>query len=320
MRPLPPEDILSIVDQVNWDPLRSSRILLTGGTGLIGRWLVESFSLANANLKLGASMLVVSRKGNFGGDEGGVSYAIADILYGGGLRGRGGFTHCIHAACPSCACPPIDDITMFRTIVRGTDNVLGACEDSGVCRALYVSSGAARLKTETPYGAAKLAAESLCKIYSNNGKMGIPIARPYTLIGPGLPLDAHFAVGNFIGDAIRGGPIVIKGNKNAIRSYLYMSDATVLLWRSLVSGKTCIPIEIGSHDIISIVDLAKLVGETLGSSVCSVSTAMSCDYDYYGVPDRPSANKRGLECDWLSSMVSLDDAILKTAEYYGYVR
>jgi len=44
-----------------WEPLRGQKILLTGGTGFFGCWLLESFARANDALGLEASALVLTR-------------------------------------------------------------------------------------------------------------------------------------------------------------------------------------------------------------------------------------------------------------------
>src|SRR5947209_7804617 len=44
-----------------WESLRNQRIFITGGTGFVGTWLLESLAWANEQLKLDVTAVVLTR-------------------------------------------------------------------------------------------------------------------------------------------------------------------------------------------------------------------------------------------------------------------
>ena len=121
------------------------------------------------------------------------------------------------------------------------------------------------LNPNSAYGEGKRAAELLCTLMASQHGFEAKIARCFAFVGPHLPLDAHFAVGNFIRDGIQSKPIHIRGDGTAYRSYLYAADLTIWLWTILFQGKSCQPYNVGSDLAITIGELGKLVTEVIGS-------------------------------------------------------
>jgi len=106
------------------------------------------------------------------------------------------------------------------------------------------------------YGEGKRVAELLCALAAWETGIACVIARCFAFIGPHLPLDAHYAAGNFLRDALKGGPINIISDGRPVRSYLYMADLMVWLMILLVKGQSCRPYNVGSDEAVSLAELA----------------------------------------------------------------
>jgi dTDP-glucose 4,6-dehydratase len=264
-----------------WEELRGNRLFITGGTGFFGCWLLESFVWACDRLNLDAKAVVVTRRPEaFALKAPHLAAHPSLSLWQGDVRTfafpEGAFSHVIHAATS-----PSDDnsLQMLDTIITGTRRTL---EFAVHCRArkfLLTSSGAIygtqppeithlpeeysggpnTMDPRSAYGEGKRVAEVLCAIYSRQNGLQTKIARCFAFVGPYQPLDAHFAIGNFIRDALANSPIEVRGDGSAIRSYLYAADLAIWLWTILWRGKTCHPYNVGSEDALTIAELARHV-------------------------------------------------------------
>jgi nucleoside-diphosphate-sugar epimerase len=286
-QPLDREDLQHVLDNTRdlWEELRGNRVFLTGGTGFFGVWLLETFSYANDKLRLGARAVCLTRdQSAFRRKAPHLAASPAISFVRGDVRDfpfpSGEFSHLIHAATTSSA--PVTHLETLDTIIIGTRRALDLAATCGAKKILLTSSGAVygtqppdmthipetfagTLDVTNPasaYGEGKRIAELLCELYRIEHGIEPRIARCFAFVGPHLPLDAHFAIGNFIGDGLKGEPIRVKGDGTARRSYLYAADLAIWLWTILMRGRPCWPYNVGSETDLSIGQLAGLVAES----------------------------------------------------------
>lgn len=265
--------------------LDGASLFITGGTGFFGRWLLAVLAQARERLGLRVEVTVLSRRPDAFAERQRDLAGLAFVrLLAGDVRTFAfpstRFSHIIHAATDTSVTADRDPAILISSITDGTRRVLELAAQCGAQRLLYVSSGAVYgrqpsdlaempedysgapdpLDVRSAYGQAKRLAEQLCTIAAAEGGVAAVIARAFAFVGPGLPLDAHFAIGNFIRDATAARDISVTGDGSPSRSYLYAGDLAAWLLILLVRGRSRRAYNVGSDQAISIADLARLVG------------------------------------------------------------
>ena len=132
--------------------------------------------------------------------------------------------------------------------------------------------------------------------------------RLYAFAGPGIPLDQHFAAGNFMRDALDSGFIEIKGNPKTQRSYMYPSDLTKHIFQSLVSGDIETK-EVGSTEVVSIDELAKIISTHTENSGVGAGDDSKIMTSYY-----PKTK------DLLVQTLELEESIMKWRDWLRAIR
>ena len=272
-----------------FNALKDARIFLTGGTGFLGIWLLETISWANHWVNANIHVLVLCRNPS-------VMLVKAPHLMGNprikflqsDVRDfkfpQENFTHIIHAATSASEKLNTESpLEMVDTITLGARRVLDFTVKCGASTFLQLSSCAVygrqppEMKTVeegymggpdvtdlwSAYGEGKRISELLGSIYAAENSFEHKIARISSIVGPYMPLDIHFAIGNFIRNTLNAEDIIIKGDGRPYRANLYIADAITWLLTILIRGKNNRPYNVGSDDGISLKELAQLV--------CSVS-------------------------------------------------
>lgn len=334
-------DLDAILEQTRdeWLELNGARIFLTGGTGFIGCWLLDSFGWARSRLGLDVELAVLTRDpALFRRKEPRLAALPGLRLFAGDVRDfafpTDKFSHVIHAATAASAALNVDSpLVMIDTIVDGTQHTLDLAAHCGAKTFLHTSSGGvygrqSEAMTHIPedyagapdpfdpwsaYGESKRLAELLGTIYSKRHGFEHKVARIFALVGPRLPLDIHYAMGNFIRDGLHGGPIKIGGDGTPFRSYLYASDLVVWLWTILVRGVHNRPYNVGSDHSVTIADTARAVSGIFGGNL-AVEIACQPMPGQRGNRYVPSIERAKRELG-LRPRVALVDGIRRTVEW-----
>jgi len=322
-----------------WEELQGKRIFITGGTGFFGCWFLESFAWANDRLNLNASMLVLTRDGEtFKKKAPHLTNHPSISFHTGDVRSfdfpAGNFDYIIHAAASlSPGLNGEDSLRIFDIILEGTRHTLEFGKQCGMKKFLLISSGAVYGKQppgvsripedyqgapdptdrHSAYGEGKRAAESLTILTAGQYGFEAKIARCFAFVGPYLKLDSHWAIGNFIRDGLNKGPLVVKSDGTAGRSYLYAADLMIFLWTILFQGKSCRPYNVGSDSEINIRSLAELISAVFKIEkdiVVSGNPVSVNNVDRY-VP----SIKRAQEELHLKQEVDLQNALARTIKF-----
>ena len=335
------EQVLSTTKEI-WLNKNNKTIFLTGGTGFFGIWFQMSFIFINRQLNLNSRLIILTRnekkflkKHPWVEEYNEIRFVEGDIVDFKFIDEK--VDYIIHAATEASVYLNLEQpLTMFNTIVNGTKRILDFAKMKKVDEFLFISSGAVygaqpvnclnisedyigapkTLEASSMYGEGKRMAEVLCSVYHKNFQLPIKIARCYAFIGPFLPLDSHFAAGNFIKNVLSNEDITITGDGGPLRSYMYPSDLMVWLWTILFKGDNNQAYNVGSDKSISILELACLIAESRGTK--------KTDIRIKGVKNKlpksiyvPSIYKAKSELN-LRITVSIEESIQKLLDFAAY--
>lgn len=317
----------------------TNKLLLTGGTGFFGKAILRFYLNRLHNLDTDIFILsrdpetFISSYPEFDNCES-IHYIKGDILDRSSLPWDLKFSHILHAATDSTLGPSLSSLFRFNQIVDGTRNILDLALATSTKRFLLTSSGGIYGtqppdclelsedwygsppldNTDAAYSHAKRAAEFLCSLYRKTHKLETVVARCFAFSGQDLPCDAHFAIGNFIKDALTSEYILVKGDGTPLRSYLDQFDLAHWLFTLMFEGVDGEAYNVGSNRAISIAELAYLVRDILAinKSVLIRDTLTSSERHRYV----PSIDKI-CALHKLAPTITLEDSIVTMAKSYG---
>lgn len=341
MKAVPREDLDEIVVGVGdgWSRLFSggARVLITGASGFVGGWMLDSLHRAREVHALDVRVVattrdrarLISRRPYLEGVSW-VEVIAGDVRE---LEVAGALTHVIHcASAVESSEGSRDPDGVADLVVRGTARVMSTARAAGATRMLHMSSGAVHrsamaspaLATDRAaagavvpsadlFAHAKRLAEAIALRDGTDGAFAVVAARCFALLGPGLPLDGQFAAGNFVRDMLAGGPVVVRGDGRPIRTYLHPVDLATWCWRLLLDAPGGSAWDVGGTEEVCIRDLAaRIAAHREGVAVKVTGAVGRGEPDRY-VPDiLPSARALGV-----APRIGLDEAIRRMIAWYS---
>jgi nucleoside-diphosphate-sugar epimerase len=252
-------------------------ILIAGATGFVGSWLVSSLEHMNATYNSNLEIVALSRSGSnrIPGSPANTKTISLD------LTDQSSKLELKFDCIFNCATPSsrnhggLDTNQVLASSIIGTKSLLNLCIRNSKPTFINLSSGIITKRSmdfdldlmsiKDAYLHGKRVSESLILEAVSAGNIKGRNLRLYAFAGPGIPLDQHFAAGNFMNDAIHGRPISIKGNPATLRSYLYPTDMIVNIL-NCAAKDSLKEIEIGSQETVSMHRLAETINEVTGNS------------------------------------------------------
>ena len=320
-----------------WELLRGQNIFITGGTGFVGKWLLATLKRARQAQQLDCKITILSRQP----DDFARDCSFLDPTWMKMSKGdvrdftfpQGEHAVVIHAATDVARQSNSKD--MLETCGAGTERVLAFAKQVHAKKFHLVSSGAvygpqphdmsampesyswsaALTEVHDAYTLGKRQAELLTRNAQSQSECEFTISRCFATVGPMLPLDGRFAIGNFIRDILVGRNIQLASDGTSVRSYLYAADLAGWLWAIILRGRTGAIYNVGSPHAISIYDLAVRVAATLDSTA-QVHLGSKMEPSLRYVPDISLVSQ---ELGLLQT-VDLNGAIQRTATHYDWKR
>jgi len=293
-------DILEIV-RINlpWHKLKNKKILVTGGGGFLGSYMVKSLLALNDIYNINLSVFCVSRSIES------IEYRLKDyknnkylkLIVKDIAKVRGlelpKVDYIIHAA--SQASPRFygtDPVGTLTANTLGTINLLESAIPFKLEKILFFSSGEVYgntennnpsikesdygyldpLKIRSCYGESKRMGENICVAYSHQYKINCSIVRPFHTYGPGLNLNDGRVFADFVSDVVNKKDISINSDGLSTRCFCYISEATKAFLTVLLKGSNREAYNIGNPNCeISIKNLALILKESYPERVKKIN-------------------------------------------------
>ena len=261
--------------------LSNSNVLILGASGFVGRWLSNVLAFSNLELGTNIRLNLVSRNSRNSLTpeyvDRNISFLSHDFLNLTNIKLET-FDFAFHLATPSVPqTGGLDAEGVYATTINATQLLIkNAVMNRNKPAILHASSGGVYGQSQKKhliaeddrnvtsdsllhnYKSAKIETERLILESIHRGEIRGTSPRLFAFFGPGISLNDHFAIGNFMRDKLAGRDIQVNGNPNTTRSYLYPTDLVNWLLAAILNPSSEVT-HIGSEEVISMKELAEII-------------------------------------------------------------
>lgn len=282
------EDLQAIFESgLDWNRFTNKTILITGASGFLAAYLVQSLLFANEQ-QPGLNIKVIALVRNLYKakikfvdylEDNALQFLEQDVCTPVSIAGK--IDYIIHAA--SQASPKFygtDPVGTLSANVLGTLNLLELARKQEVVSFLYFSSGEVYGQVESRqnpvkedfygylnpmlvrscYGESKRMGENICVSYWHQYNVKTKVVRPFHTYGPGMDVNDGRVYADFVSDALSERSIEMKSDGTARRAFCYLKDATIAFFTVLLSGENGQAYNVGNPvEEYSILELAQIV-------------------------------------------------------------
>lgn len=309
-----------------------SEIVILGGTGFVGLWVLQALQEYKKNLGIKANVTVYTRNSKRAHqllvNEMNLTLNIKEIDFSQQPALIDQADYYICAATPSRIQTGLGDPSgVYLSAINSSKSViLTATKKRNIPKVLNLSSGIVYGKqpilmknrkeiehgensnSTSGYKNAKIVSEEIFESATSEGIIKSISPRLFAFFGPGIDFNEHFAIGNFLRDGLSNLKIQINGNPNTIRSYMYPTDLINWIFSALINPLDE-NVNIGSENPITMLELAETISNL--TSKLGVEVKLNQDESTNYVPSTAMFRKLYR----VSEMISIEEGLDRWIEW-----
>lgn len=321
------DEIQNLSQMLDLSFLEKKRILITGGSGMLGSYLLESICRICEIQRINPREIkVLSFTNNFNSISHLLKYKFVnfesfDVI---NIKNFEGFNFVVHASSPASPRFFLDRQSMEKVNVKPlsylvsseTEKLLlfSSGEVYGDSPPLNVREDYEPNITDTQfrssYPISKKIAEEHGQILSNHFGFKFVAARIFHTFGPGVRQDDGRSFADFLWSSAQGRKPFLKSSGKDVRSFLYSQDCILALLISLAHKEAFGPINIGGEESMTILSFAKRISLLSGLGGEISQESLRFQKEKIIVPNLTKLKGLG----WRQT-VDLDNAIIRTIDW-----